>query len=181
MFCKAQPPILRGDWQARVQVGDRVEITESAATFSPIILRLTGREGEITLQSLIRQWTAQAALHAFQLLPEVICFCIARFRAEGSELNGPGGGAAGRFGKDRTTVSFNDRVLHVPSFASENAVDVLFTPYTVTSAVVLCGAQLDAGHYRALLFDADCIFSTEDGEGASVCDNVCLTQFLQDT
>ena len=181
LFCKAQPPILQGAWQARVQVGARVEVTETATTFSPIILRLPGHEGEITLQSLLRQWTAQAAMHAFQTLPEVICFCVARFRAERSELNGPGGGAADGFGKDRTTVSFNDRVLHMPSFASENAVDVLFTPYIVTSAVAHCGEQLEAGHYRALLFDADCIFSTEDGEGATVCDRDCFTQFLQDT
>ena len=79
------------------------------------------------MQSSIRQWTAQAAIHAFRLLPEVVCFCVARFRSESPEADGPGGGAEGIFGKDRAPVSINDRVIRMPSFASEHTVDLTYT------------------------------------------------------
>ena len=99
----------------------------------------------------------------------MVCFCIARFRSEN-----------GYFGKTREPISFDDRVLHMPCFANESAVDLFYTVYEITSAVIHCGERLDSGHYRAMLFTSDCILVTDDGVRASACEEGCFTEFLKD-
>ena len=131
-----QAIVFRGDWEARVMLGDRLQVDDRGSCTQLISLDVP-ENGPWTLQELIDNWGAQARVHALVSAPQWLVLRLSRFRQTSDGL-----------GKVRSAMSWGAEV-RMPCFG--DGIQTACITYAVKSCAVHLGSRVDEGHYRALL------------------------------
>ena len=132
-----------------------MQVTDSGATFTPLVLHLPAAEGDWHLQELIWQWEAQASQRALHHSPQLLCLCLARY--------GHHDGAAR---KNCSVVRFGHESVACATFTDPNSLTVTQTEYRTQSVIVHLGQSTRHGHYRAFLSHRGSWFYTDDNRVA---------------
>ena len=148
---------MMGQWEARISVGDNIEIRDRHSAQSPISLTLS--PGQPSLNACVQTWHSQAALHALASRVPLICLQIMRFRQV----------ARGTWLKDQLAIEWGDTV-QVPCFTNSASLEVSWLTYQIVAISLHIGARPDAGHYRSLLTNAGQHWITEDARAADKID-----------
>ena len=133
---RVRPSAFQGTWQARQAAARHMQVTDSGATFTPLVLHLPAAEGDWHLQELIWQWEAQASQHALHHSPQLLCLCLARY--------GHHDGAAH---KNCSVVRFGHESVACATFTDPNSLTVTQTEYRIQSVIVHLGQSTRHGHY----------------------------------
>ena len=154
LFSQASPPSMRGSWQARLL---SLELRDSAATYTPILMTPPAHLQECSLQTVVDQWSSQEAIHALAEPPHILSICLPRF--------GFSGDAAFKL---EMPVNLQPFTVTIPCFVNENSLETSSCVYTVIGAISHYGHDISSGHYRTMLHDVSesCWYITDDGTRA---------------
>ena len=156
MFDRHGVTLVQGEWEARTgipmvgQPGDVGQCTQ------PLLLHLPNLPpglAALQVQSLVDQWHAQEAIHAFTAAPSVLIIQLGRFSSED-----------GRVRKVHTSVLV-DEVLRLPVYIDAG---LHVRPHAYHRVATIChhGEHPRSGHYQALLFDETQAWCCDDRRAA---------------
>ena len=139
-------------WQSRVTTDTGVEITESGQAVTLGLDLTTMAHPDV--QGLLNHWSTQVVTCAFSEPPSLAVLQVARFQGAG---------------KYKGMVSCPHQLL-LPVYRDANAIAVDRMHYSLQAACIHMGAQATTGHYRAMLWDADCghFLISDDGQSVDI-------------
>ena len=142
LACRMQFTPFQGTWNARFLEAGRTCVHDSGDCINMLTLEVP-TSGHWQLQDLVDGWWGQAFVHALESTPQWLAIRLNRFNQDGS---------SGEIRKMRTRMVWASE-LRVPTFA-DSTLEVVRARYVVQAFAVHLGNSISAGHYRALLHNA---------------------------
>ena len=142
LACRMQYTPFQGTWNVRFLEAGRTCVHDSGDCINMLTLEVP-TSGRWQHQDLVDGWWGQAFVHALELTPQWLAIRLNRFNQDGS---------SGEIRKVRTRMVWTSE-LRVPTFA-DSTLEVVRTKYVVQAFAVHLGNLISAGHYRALLHNA---------------------------
>ena len=155
--------LVAGEWEARTYIHGVGHPGDAGLSAQPILLHLPslppGLSSTPRVQSLVDQWYAQEAIHAFTVLPSVLMLQLGRFRVQQGQIH-----------KIHTHVQV-DEWLWIPHFLNAN---FQVRPIKYERIAVIChhGEHPRSGHYQAMLHSHDCSWSCDDNRSSHLCSDM---------
>ena len=159
---EAQNPTYGRDWEARTNVHGVGQLGDAGLSAQPILLHLPtpppGLASVLKVQSLVDQWYAQEAVHAFTALPSVLMLQLGRFLVRDGQIH-----------KLQTQVHA-DEFIWIPLFTNAN---FQVRPVKYERIAVICHhGEHPSSHYQAILHDGCNCWSCDDNRGSHSCTTV---------
>ena len=156
MFTRHHVAAVQGEWEARTGIPTLGQPGDAGHSSQPLLLHLPHLPpGLVTLkvQSLVDQWHAQEAIHAFTVAPSILFIQLGRFSSEG-----------GRVQKVHSSVTVEE-TIQVPVFR-DAGLYVRPQPYRCVATISHHGEHPRSGHYQAVLFEGSTFWCCDDGRTA---------------
>ena len=156
MFTRHHVAAVQGEWEARTGIPTVGQPGDTGHSSQPLLLHLPHLPpGLVTLkvQSLVDQWHAQEAIHAFTVAPSILFIQLGRFSSEG-----------GRVQKVHSSVTVEE-TIQVPVFR-DAGLYVRPQPYRCVATISHHGEHPRSGHYQAVLFEGSTFWCCDDGRTA---------------
>lgn len=153
-------------WEARQESAEgqgiaRVDKVESGSTWPlwlPTPLTAIARDQSLSLQNLVDAWHQQRGVQGLLTSPPALLLQVNRF-------------GVGDNGSTKTSTYLTpEPYIMVPKFlqglSQPNALEVEHVRYQLAAALLHEGPNATSGHYRAVLYDDDMQFLTQDSQPA---------------
>ena len=149
LMLESEPDILAGTWESRQQVGEDIQVRDSALLWQPLQLAVQAN----TLQSIVDLWQAQLFPHALAAETPCVVIQLKRYSFENGVAR-----------KLQQPIELRPgAIVQMPVFERGASLCIRTCAYRIIFAIVHTGLQLDSGHYQCILSCGRQLFVSNDG------------------